>query len=97
VRHAPLDLVLCSAMSTRLAPLSYVPPSELDHLETPVPRIKTEEDVKAWRTTSGYDSLRAFIAGLAEACVGRELPLPDDPKTKAIPSTPVSLSNCVCN
>lgn len=57
-----------------LLPLRYIPPSELDKLPLPSRKIKTEEDVHAWKLTTGYQDYGLFLRRLNESVVGHFLP-----------------------
>ena len=48
-------------------------------LDEPIPKIKTEEDVHSWKTTSGFQNYALFIQRLNEAVVGRSLDLQEQP------------------
>jgi hypothetical protein len=78
-------------MSPTTTSLPYIAPSKVEVLEPPKLRIKIDADVLAWKTTSGYATLLAFVRALSDAVVGHELPLPDDPNGNTSLNTPVSL------
>ena len=60
--------------ATSLPPLREVSVSSLDPADTPVLRIKTDEDVEAWKHTRGYQDYGLFLRRLAESVVGYDLP-----------------------
>jgi serine/threonine-protein phosphatase 2A activator len=62
-----------------LPPLPTVSASSLSTLTPPTTKIKFEEDLETWRTTSGYNHLVLFVRRLSEAVVGHDLPTPDAP------------------
>ncbi|KAI0636287.1 hypothetical protein C8Q77DRAFT_638149 [Trametes polyzona] len=65
--------------TAQLPPLREIPLSSLDPSNTPVLRIKTDEDVQLWKTTRGYQDYGLFLRRLAESVVGYQLPY-DDPE-----------------
>ena len=48
--------------------------SSLEDDDTPVLRIKTDEDVEAWKHTRSYQDYGLFLRRLAESVVGYSLP-----------------------
>jgi hypothetical protein len=62
----------------QIPPLPSISLSTLDALEPPVTRIKTDDDVETWRTTSGYQNLLLFIHHLSNSVVGHDLPTDED-------------------
>lgn len=48
--------------------------SDLAHLEEPSLRIRTDEDVVSWKSTTGYKNYMLFLRRLTESVVGYELP-----------------------
>lgn len=60
-----------------LPSLRELVPDGLDPADTPVVRIRTDEDVEAWRHTRGYQDYGLFLRRLAESVVGVSLPFAD--------------------
>lgn len=91
-------------MARQLPPLREIPLSDLLNKATPVPKIKTEEDVELWKTTRSYSDLGLFLQRLNEAVVGHYLPFtPQSPSqvnrsmfaTPKVPTDPWFLA-CGC-
>ena len=57
-----------------LVPLRRISVADLPFMELPSLKIKTEEDVHAWRETQGYRDYGIFLRRLNEAVVGHALP-----------------------
>ncbi|KAI0706455.1 Phosphotyrosyl phosphatase activator [Earliella scabrosa] len=70
--------------ATSLPPLREVSVSSLDPADTPVLRIKTDEDVEAWKHTRGYQDYGLFLRRLAESVVGYDLPHNDPEPHQAV-------------
>ena len=66
-----------SESASTLPPLRKVDASSLEPADTPVLRIKTDEDVEAWKHTRGYRDYGLFLRRLAESVVGYTLPYED--------------------
>lgn len=60
-----------------LPALRHVQVSSLDPADIPVLRIKTDDDVQAWKHTRGYQNYGLFLRRLAESVVGHTLPYVD--------------------
>lgn len=60
--------------SIALPELRAVAVESLDPADVPALRIKTDEDVRAWTLTRGYQDYGLFLRRLAESVVGRMLP-----------------------
>ncbi|TFK93785.1 PTPA-domain-containing protein [Polyporus arcularius HHB13444] len=76
-----------STSTSALPSLRRIDVSNLDPADTPVPRIKTDEDVEAWKQTRGYQDYGLFLRRLAESVVGCSLPYEDpelDPAAVAV-------------
>lgn len=67
-------------------PLSSLP----QPLLSPVPAIKSEEDVHIWHKTRGYRNYGLFIRRLNEAVVGHELGEAGEDHSQVCTSTPCS-------
>lgn len=68
-------------MSTSEIPLPalpHIPVAALSDVQTPSLKIRTDEDVERWKTTSGYKAYLLFLRRLNESVVGYELPFQDD-------------------
>jgi serine/threonine-protein phosphatase 2A activator len=82
-------------MSTQSRPLlpalPHITKLYLSTLEPPIQHIRTDADVDAWRTTSGYATFRLFIARLSEASVGQPIPDSDVGVTKDMDSVSSTL------
>ena len=66
-----------SASAPSVAPLPElraIAVESLDPADVPVLRIRTDEDVLAWKRTRGYQDYGLFLRRLAESVVGRTLP-----------------------
>ncbi|KAI0667938.1 hypothetical protein C8Q78DRAFT_980860 [Trametes maxima] len=76
------------ATSTRglgtLPALREVPIASLDPADTPILRIKTDEDVELWKHTRGYQDYGLFLRRLAESVVGYELPCNDPEPVQSV-------------
>ncbi|RDX46257.1 PTPA-domain-containing protein [Lentinus brumalis] len=73
--------------TSALPPLRRIDVSSLNPADTPVLRIKTDEDVEAWKQTRGYQDYGLFLRRLAESVVGCSLPYGDpepDPAAVAV-------------
>ena len=57
-----------------LVPLRQVELEFVANLPTPSQKIRSEEDVHAWRLTRGYQDYSLFLRRLNESVVGRYLP-----------------------
>ena len=57
-----------------LPPLRAVDVASLRRDDRPVLRIKTDDDVDAWKRTRGYHDYGLFLRRLADAVVGHALP-----------------------
>ena len=57
-----------------LLPLRHVSVSEVDKLPLSGQKIKTDDDVHAWKLTRGYQDYELFLRRLNESVVGRFLP-----------------------
>ena len=82
-----------------LPPLRAIPVATLRADDAPVLRIKTDDDVDAWKQTRGYQDYGLFLRRLAESVVGRTLPhdVPS-PDQVRIPCLPLTCScYCYCN
>ena len=60
--------------SIALPELRAVAVESLDPADVPALRIKTDEDVRAWTLTRGYQDYGLFLRRLASSVVGRMLP-----------------------
>lgn len=73
---------------TTLPALREISIASLDPSDTPVLRIKTDEDVELWKQTRGYQDYGLFLRRLAESVVGYDLPytaLPPDEVSFILP------------
>lgn len=82
VRHlGPSHGHMAASKSSNPAPclpaLRHVQVSSLDPADIPVLRIKTDDDVQAWKHTRGYQNYGLFLRRLAESVVGHTLPYVD--------------------
>ena len=57
-----------------LLPLRHVDASSVSNLPSPSQKIRSEEDVHAWRLTRGYQDYELFLRRLNESVVGHMLP-----------------------
>ncbi|KAI0750168.1 hypothetical protein C8Q80DRAFT_1166413 [Daedaleopsis nitida] len=73
-----------STSSATLPALRHVPVSSLNPADTPVLRIKTDDDVEAWKRTRGYQDYGLFLRRLSESVVGHTLPYNDPEPEEAI-------------
>ncbi|RPD54795.1 PTPA-domain-containing protein [Lentinus tigrinus ALCF2SS1-7] len=73
-----------------LPPLRRVEAASLAPADTPVLRIKTDEDVEAWKHTRGYQDYGLFLRRLAESVVGHTLPY-EDPEPDAAASAIIAM------
>lgn len=71
--------------TSSLPPLRRIDASTLDPEDTPALRIKTDEDVEAWKHTRGYQDYGLFLRRLAESVVGYFLPY-EDPEPDPVSS-----------
>ncbi len=71
-----------------LPPLRRIDVSSLNPADTPVLRIKTDEDVEAWKQTRGYQDYGLFLRRLAESVVGCSLPY-EDPEPDPVNYAPL--------
>ena len=71
-----------------LPPLRAIPVATLRADDAPVLRIKTDDDVQAWKQTRGYQDYGLFLRRLAEAVVGHALPYADPEPDKVRPLPP---------
>ena len=81
-----------SASASSVAPLPElraIAVESLDPADVPVLRIRTDEDVLAWKRTRGYQDYGLFLRRLAESVVGRMLPhdVPNPDQVRVPPST----------
>ncbi|KAM5544080.1 hypothetical protein V8D89_002266 [Ganoderma adspersum] len=60
--------------SIALPELRAIAVESLDPADVPALRIKTDDDVRAWKLTRGYQDYGLFLRRLAESVVGRMLP-----------------------
>ena len=61
-------------LSSPLAPLPEITPEKFKQLADPTLRIKIEEDVHLWKTTTGYRNYQLFLHRLSESVVGYTIP-----------------------
>ncbi|KAI0363857.1 Phosphotyrosyl phosphatase activator [Pilatotrama ljubarskyi] len=73
-----------SGNANSLPELREIPVSSLNPADTPVLRIKTDEDVELWKRTRGYQDYGLFLRRLAESVVGYQLPYEDPQPDKAV-------------
>lgn len=65
---------------------------ELLELDSPVTRIRTDEDVMYWKTTRGYQDFGLFLRRLNESVMGFNLPY-EEPMSDV--RTPTVAFECV--
>ena len=66
-----------SASASSVAPLPElraIAVESLDPADVPTLRIKTDDDVRAWKLTRGYQDYGLFLRRLNESVVGHFLP-----------------------
>ncbi len=77
--------------SIALPELRAIAVEGLDPADVPTLRIKTDEDVRAWKLTRGYQDYGLFLRRLSESVVGRMLPCDvPDPDQVRVPPFPRS-------
>ena len=80
--------------SMALPELRAIAVESLDPADVPALRIKTDEDVRAWKLTRGYQDYGLFLRRLAESVVGRmlphDVPTPDQVRVQVPPSPTLS-------
>ena len=81
-----------SASASSVAPLPElraIAVESLDPADVPVLRIRTDEDVLAWKRTRGYQDYGLFLRRLAESVVGCMLPhdVPNPDQVRVPPSS----------
>lgn len=76
--------------SIALPELRAVAVESLDPADVPTLRIKTDDDVRAWKLTRGYQDYGLFLRRLAESVVGRMLPhdVPNPDQVRVLPVPP---------
>lgn len=59
-------------------PLPEIGAADLDILETPTSRVRTDNDVLAWKSTRGYQNYLLFLRRLSVSVIGHALPQSSD-------------------
>lgn len=71
--HADFTMTAADRVSS-LAPLPEIAPEKSKQLSNPALRIRTEEDVHLWKSTTGYKNYLLFLQRLSESVVGHTIP-----------------------
>ncbi|OBZ72019.1 Serine/threonine-protein phosphatase 2A activator 1 [Grifola frondosa] len=70
-------------MSADLPALRHISLSDLRPDDAPTPKIRSDEDVEAWKFTRGYQDYGLFLRRLCESVVGYTLPFLDPSLSEA--------------